>query len=531
MSDYVDADTLKTWQSDGRELALLDVREFGQYGERHLFFAVSVPYSVFELKLPVLVPNPGVRLVLYDEDDGVAERAAERAKAMGYTDVHILRGGAAAWEAAGYTLFAGVNVPSKAFGELIEVERRTPHVTADELKAMIDAGEKMVIVDGRTFAEFQRVSIPGGRSCPNGELALRIDAIAPDPDTRIVVNCAGRTRSIIGAQTLIDLAVPNPVVALENGTQGWSLAGLELRHGALDRHPPTAAPDDIAKRRARVRALAEARGSRFVETSELADWLKDTTRTTYLIDIRGDEEFAATGLSQMTHAPGGQLVQATDHWIGVRGARIVVADSELVRAPVIAAWLRQLGHEAYVLAGGVETARGLDLRSPAGAAAPPPLPTMTPAELKTRLDADTVQVVDLRASLAYREAHIGGSVWSIRPRLAALDRSLPVVLVADEPDIAQLAAIDLAAGGIEDIRRLEGGVDAWRQAGLPLVATPDQPADADRIDFLFFTHRRLSGDPEHSRQYLAWEIALVDQLDEDERAAFAIVLAPAPTSP
>jgi rhodanese-related sulfurtransferase len=528
MTDYIDANTLRAWLSDGGEIALIDVRELGQYGERHPLFAVSIPYSVFEHRLTALVPNPGARLVLYDEGDGVAERAAARATAAGYTDVHILGGGAAAWEAAGYTLYAGVNVPSKALGELIEIERHTPHVTADELKAMIDAGENIVIVDGRTFAEFQRASIPGGRSCPNGELALRIDAIAPDSETMIVVNCAGRTRSIIGAQTLIDLAVPNRVVALENGTQGWSLAGLDLDHNASARHPSTAGPPDLAKRRDRVRSLAERCGVRFIEAGELAEWLNDLTRTTYLIDIRGGDEFAADGLPQMIHAPGGQLVQATDHWIGVRGARIVLADAEVVRAPVTAAWLRQLGHEAHVLAGGVEAVRALGGGRPARSVQPPQLPTIAAAELKALIDADAVQLVDLRASLAYRGAHVRGSVWSIRPRLAALDldRSSPVILVADEPAMAELAAIDLAEVGVGDVRRLNGDVDTWRQAALPIVATPDWPADADRIDFLFFTHRRLTGDQEHSRQYLNWEIGLADQLDEAERAAFKIMPAP-----
>lgn len=529
MTDYIDANTLRMWLSDGREIALVDVREHGQYGERHLFFAVPIPYSVFELRLTALVPNPNVRLVLYDEADGVAARAAARAESAGYTHVHILRGGAAAWEVAGFTLYAGVNVPSKAFGELVEIERHTPHVTADELKAMIDAGENMVIVDGRTFGEFQRVSIPGGHSCPNGELALRIDAIAPDPDTTIVVNCAGRTRSIIGAQTLIDLAVPNRVVALENGTQGWSLAGLDLDHGVSARHAPTAVPGDIAKRRERVRALAEGRGVRFVEPGELAGWLNDQTRTTYLIDIRDNDEFAADGLPGMIHAPGGQLVQATDHWIGVRGARVVLADSELVRAPVTGGWLRQLGHEAYVLVGGIDAVPGLEGVRPAHSVQLPQLLKIGAVELKTLIDADdAVQLVDLRPSTVCREAHVQGSVWSIRPRLATLGLgpSSAVILISDEPGVAELAAIDLAEIGVDDVRRLEGDIDTWRQAMLPIIATPDWPADADCIDFLFFTHRRLVGDPEHSRQYLKWEIGLVDQLDEAERAAFRIVPAP-----
>src|SRR5262245_2163844 len=205
MTVCIDSPTLKGWLSDGNELALLDVREHGQFGEGHLFFAVPLPYSRFELGLPALLPNAAVRTVLCDAGDGVAERAARRAEGLGYRNVHILSGGAPASRRAGFTLYAGVNVPSKTFGELVELEKHTPRVTAREVEAMRAAGEKFVIVDGRPFAEYQKMNIPGGICCPNGELALRIGDLVPDPNTKIVVNCAGRTRSIIGAQTLIDL--------------------------------------------------------------------------------------------------------------------------------------------------------------------------------------------------------------------------------------------------------------------------------------------------------------------------------------
>ena len=57
----------------------------------------------------------------------------------------------------------------------------------------------------------------------------------------------------------------------------------------------------------------------------------------------------SVGYPAAVHAPGGQLVQATDQWVGVRNARIVLIDSEGVRAPVVAGWLKQLGCEVYVL--------------------------------------------------------------------------------------------------------------------------------------------------------------------------------------
>jgi rhodanese-related sulfurtransferase len=557
MSTRTDARTVKSWLSDGGEIAFLDVREYGQHGQGHPFFAVSLPYSRFELSLPALVPNPTVRLVLCDGGDGVAERAAARAEAMGYGNVHVLGGGAGAWAEAGYTLFAGVNVPSKTFGELVEHARDTPRVTAQELQAMREAKENIVIVDGRTFAEFQKMSIPGGISCPNGELALRIRDIVPDPKTKIVVNCAGRTRSIIGAQTLIDFGLPNPIVALENGTQGWTLAGLALEHGATRKYPPsplvgegrgggdrktsavgtppTPSPsprrvEDAPSARwggeaaARARKLAERHGVASLTPAQVDAWLAEPARTTYLFDVRTPEEFAAHAVPGFAHAPGGQLIQAADLWVGVKGARLVLLDEDGVRAPVVAAWLRQQGHEACVLEGGLAAAAKVRTCKPAKLPDLRELKTMSPRDVASALASDAVQLIDVRPGMAYRAGHIPEARWSIRPRIAAAiaDRAKPVVLVADDPAVAALAAIDLDEAGCTGVRLLAGGHEAWRSAGLPVTASPQSPTDAECIDFVFFTHGRHDGNEAAARAYLAWEIGLVDQLDAQERGVFRI---------
>ncbi len=443
---------------------------------------------------------------------------------MGYGNVHIMRGGAEAWQQAGYTLYAGVNVPSKTFGELIEHARDTPRVTAEKLQAMRAAKEDMVIVDGRTFAEFQRMNIPGGVCCPNGELVLRIGDIVPDPKTKIVVNCAGRTRSIIGAQTLIDFGVPNPVYALENGTQGWTLAGLELENGASRRYADKSRTAVAADLKARARALAGTHGVTFVSSPQVSSWLADLSRTTYLFDVRTPEEFAARSTPGFVHAPGGQLIQATDQWVGVKGARIVLADDEEVRAPVVAAWLRQLGHEAYVLDSGLASAAKVGAQLLPVAPNLPKLKTASGQEVSGALNSGAVQMIDVRPGMAYRKSHIAHATWSIRPRIAAAvaDQAKPVVLVADEPDVAALAAIDLGEAGSKDVRLLAGGLEAWRDAGLPVTASPNSPTDAECIDFLFFTHGRHDGNAAAARQYLAWEIGLVDQLDAQERGVFRI---------
>ena len=535
MPTAIPPSTLKAWLADGAEIALFDVREHGAYGAGHPFFAVPLPYSRFEAGLPVLAPNPGVRVVLCDGGDGVAARAAARARGLGYGNVAVVAGGAPAWQAAGYTLFEGVNVPSKTFGEIVEETRHTPRLTAQELAAMQGRTENLVIVDGRPFAEYVRMSIPGGVCCPNGELALRIGDIAPDPKTKIVVNCAGRTRSIIGAQTLIDIGVPNEVFALENGTQGWLLADLEIERGAHRRWPDEPPSRDMAALRRSARRFADANAAAFVAAGAVRAWLGDGARTTFLFDVRTEAEFAASGVPGFVHAPGGQLIQATDQWVGVRGARIVVLDGEEVRAPVVAGWLRQLGHDALVLSGGADAAAAHDFRRTAPAV--PDLPRLGPGPIETwtgglpwvsvaeaaeghRLGA--FRFLDLRTSMSYRAGHIAGAPWTIRPHIAA-DAGGPsgsIVLVADDPVAAALAAVDLTEAGAHDVRMLRpDGFAAWRDAGLPVEITPDQPSDGECIDFVFFTHDRQSN-REAARQYLTWETGLTARLDDDERAVF-----------
>ena len=523
----VSPDRLKQWLHDGEEIALLDVREHGLYGESHLFYGVNAPYSRLEIEVPRLVPNRAVRVVVYDQGKGddVAARSAQRLTALGYRNVNLLAGGIQAWRDAGMVCFAGVNVPSKTFGELAEEIYHTPRISAAELAAKLAREENMVVVDGRPFAEFKKMNIPQAVCCPNGELPLRINALASDPSTTIVINCAGRTRSIIGAQTLINLGIPNPVFALENGTQGWYLADLQLEHGADRRYPDTLDPDQVRVQRERAERLAHRFGVPKVSSKQVDVWLADTTRTTVLCDVRTPEEFRAGSLAGAQHTPGGQLIQATDQYVGVRGARLVLFDTDETRAPAVASWLRQMGWDACVLEGGLQA----DIRTPSLEKPPVAsssvgdavLPTLQPDALTAARAAGAV-VIDVRPSMAFRAAHIAGAVWSIRPRvaqlaIAAADR---IVLVGDDGAVVRLAAQELIESGQCNVSISIGAPDVWQAAGLPIAADGDTPPDAECIDFLFFVHDRHSGNKAAARQYLAWETDLVHQIDAQERAGF-----------
>lgn len=520
----VEPGAVRDMLSDGQEIAFFDVRENGQFGDGHPFFAVSVPYSKFETRLVQVAPVTSVRMVLYDNDDGIDELAAARAEALGYTNVSIMKGGAAGWEAAGFTLFKGENVPTKTFGEILEIEHHTPNLTSEEVVALKEENPNHIIIDSRPYDEYNSFNIPGGICCPNGESPLRISELVPDPTTTIVVNCAGRTRSILGAETLRAFGLPNPVYALQNGTQGWFLAGLEREEGATRNYPdaPTSV-EKLSALRDKAMARAEKTGLKFVEPAEAAEWLADTTRTTYLIDVRSHEEFDADGISGSRHALGGQLVQAVDLWVGVRGARIVVMDNEMVRAPMMANWIHQIGHDVYVLNGGVDAMRSVAIpNAPAYSAGR--VSTITASELAGLAGA---QLVDIRTPRAFRAGHIEGSVWSVRPRLAALsiDASMPVVLITSNEDEAALAEQRLGELGITDVRRLAGDADSWKAAGLNVVPVTTNAETDESIHMIYHWQNRNNpngGTAAAAHAYLDWEIGLVDQLDDQERGSFRL---------
>lgn len=528
MTRRIDAATLKKMIKDGKELALLDVREDGQFGEGHLLLTVPAPYSMLEAKLDTLLPRRDVRAVLVDDGDGVAERAAARMAAIGFTDVAVLDGGVGAWAEAGYVIFKGVNVPSKAFGEVVEHAAHTPSVSAAELNAMFEKGEDIVVVDGRTPEEYKRMSIPNGISVPNAELVYRIHDIAPSPDTTVVVNCAGRTRSIIGAQTLRNAGIPNKVVALRAGTMGWRLAGFELDHGASRKYPDVSAAG-MAQAKARAGAMAKTFGVRKADLATVDRWRKEKDRTLYVLDVRSAEEYAAGHLPGAVHAPGGQLVQGTDNWVGARGARVVLTDDTEVRAITAAHWLVQMGWDVYVLEGGIgkaATEKGMPARRVLGIDKIA-VDEITPADLDKALRAGTAVAVDVDLSGHYGERHLPGAYWGIRPRLDRLVPRLPkgkrIVLYSEHETRARLAVPDLRAATDAPIAVLTGGREAWTKAGLPIEASPGVPPDAERIDFLFFVHDRHQGNEAAMREYLSWEEQLPQQIEADGDAAFTVV--------
>ncbi|HEX2216465.1 MAG TPA: rhodanese-like domain-containing protein [Xanthobacteraceae bacterium] len=519
----VNATCLREMLADGHELALVDVREERIFSEGHLLHARSLPLSRLELRIRSLIPRFGTRVVLCDEADGLAERAASILAAGGYTDLRILEGGIAAWAEAGLELFSGVNVPSKAFGEFIEHACNTPSIAAAELNRLLSEQADLVVLDSRPFDEYARVSIPGAINVPGAELVLRVRDLAPRAETTIVVNCAGRTRSIIGAQSLINAGVPNKVMALRNGTMGWQLAGLTCDSGK-DRRPPNASGDAEAWAKAAAEQVARRCGVEHIDRATLARWRADgEERTTYVFDVRDPAEYEAGHIPGAISAPGGQLVQATDQYVGTLGARIILCDDKEARALMTASWLRQMGwKDVFVLAESGDE-RGWP-EAPVLGPKPSPEVRIDAATLAALLAQEEATVIDLSLSREYAKAHIPGAWFAIRSRLERAFKIIPLrgtlVLTSEDGILAGLAVREARALTAQLVRFLDGGNEAWRKAGHPLTAADPKMAD-EPDDVWLKPYERAAGVPAAMVEYLSWETDLPVRIARDGSTRFS----------
>jgi rhodanese-related sulfurtransferase len=515
----ISPDMLRARLHGKQEHAILDVRREGDYAKGHLFFACNIPRSILELRIEQLVPRVDTPITIAAKGPH-AEDVGNVLARFGYTDVCMLEGENDGWTATGGRLFSGINVPSKAFGEFVEIEADTPRVSAEELDRLLQGGERIAVLDARPFAEYQVMSIPGAINCPGAELVYRFFENVPSPQTTVVVNCAGRTRSIIGAQSLIDANVPNRVVALRDGTMGWHLAGFKLDHGKARR---AAAPgsQSLSEARALASRRAERAGVQSL-TSEQCNALlaRNDRRTSYLFDVRDPHDYAEGHRCGAVSAPGGQLVQTLDTFAAVQNARFILCDSDGVRAPMTATWLKQMGiQDVFTVRDDAPTSTDVPVAPKAEALLKDaPVVGLNEAEA---LRLAGYGVLDLGTSKDYRRAHIAGALFTERHDAKAIAGRTggKVVLTSRDGRLARLAASELHSQGLHPFA-IEGGTAAWIAAGLPAESGPGNLPERP-TDVFYRPYDLVAGAEAAMREYLDWEKGLLGRIIDEPGVAFA----------
>lgn len=510
------------------ETALLDVREQGEFSRSHTLLASCVPLSRLECLVPDLVPCKKVTVFLMDggQDDDRAERAGQKLASLGYEHVIVMTGGMAAWLEAGLVEAEGVGALSKGFGEYVEKECMTPRLEPQEVYALLNSDAPSIVIDVRPQTEYTRMNIPGSINLPGCEVTYRFADAVPDPETTVIINCAGRTRSIIGTQTLINAGIPNKVYALKGGTMNWQLAGLTLEYDSKRRTAPPS-PEAYDTARARAASVAERYAVRFVDAVTLKQWQSEAEeKTLYMFDVRLPDEYLSGHLPGSRNAQGGQLVQATDEYAAVRNGRFVLIDDTEVRAIMTAHWLGQMGlPEVYVLKGGLGGSglgsAGL-VRTVQGAQPQRSYASLSPLELAARKEA---LILDTGTSTLHKQRHIPGALWCVRAKLdqaSALVAEAPYIVVTSETEYeAALAAEDARTlWPDKEILVLQGGTPQWVNAGLPTEDGINALCPVEDVWYRPYTD--VNATPEAMKGYFDWEFGLVECIERDGCAQFHV---------
>lgn len=517
--------------------AVLDVREQEEFSRSHILLASCSPLSRLELMVQQLVPCKKTPVILVDSGTEGTTSRAQRGQSvlrdMGYAAPIVLEGGMKAWLEAGFEEFTGVGALSKGFGEYVEEKLHTQRLDPLEIKKILDSGAPCVVIDVRPHNEYNSMNIPQALNAPGCEVTYRLADLVPDDDTTIIINCAGRTRSIIGTQTLRNAGIPNRVVALKGGTMNWQLSGQLLEYGSQRRTaPPSWRALQVAK--ARAAKVAEKYQVQFINAETLRTWQQEAEETClYIFDVRQQEEYEMGHIPHSRHAAGGQLVQATDEYMAVRRARTVLVDDTEVRAIMTAHWLLQMGlPQVYVLQGGIGGsgvgAWGLEH----GPEALPPLTlpaadTCSPEALRTALAAPIPPLLlNVGSSKIHRAGHIAHALWLTRAELSLAHAAHPdsphIVITADTDIHAQLAAADARKLWPEaKVQSLQGGTPAWILGKLPLESGMPSALSAED-DVWYKPYTDIHAKPEAMQAYFDWEFGLVERIKRDGSVTFAL---------
>lgn len=483
MAQSISVQQLKSIRDGGARHALLDIRERGEFSLRQIPGATPAPRGSLEMLAPVILPAKDSPVIIVDDDGRRSVLAATTLERMGYLEVRWVEGGLHAWVRAGYPTQEGWGVLGKDYGERVSVQERIPQMSPEELAARRESGEQILVMDSRSEEEYRKAHLPGAYSVPVGELPATVVDLVSDERTTIIVNCAGRTRSILGASLVRRMRLPNRVYAFKNGTMAWEMAGYSLEHGeGLGRPRPSPHAREVAERFAE-RILRED-GLLLMSLEELIR-LREKGELHYLIDVRLPEEYEEGHIPASVSCPAGQLALFGENVIAVRDAPVVLVDDREARAVIGASLLTRMGlPRVHVLEGGIEAWRGNGHPLEAGRPLPEPfglreararVRRVEAGELKARLGrGDTPVIVDVRGSGKFALGHLPGSVWIARGRLelavreAIPDRNAQVVLVSDRGVRAALAASTLLDLGYRGATFLEGGVEEWRGGGFAL---------------------------------------------------------------
>jgi rhodanese-related sulfurtransferase len=117
---------------------------------------------------------------------------------------------------------------SPGFLKLVhDAKSRVRELDIPEVKRLLDAREKLVLVDVREESEWGRGHLPGAVHLGKGVIERDIEQAFPEKDAVLVLYCGGGFRSALAADNLQKMGYTN-VISMDGGWRGWVEAGLPV---------------------------------------------------------------------------------------------------------------------------------------------------------------------------------------------------------------------------------------------------------------------------------------------------------------
>jgi len=548
MTAYISCEALcEKLEAQEGEICLLDVRYQEEFTQEQIIASINIPFDTLDIEVSLRAPNQSVPIVIVAGDEVTATAAADLLMRLGYKDVGILKDGIRAWKDQGHPVFQDMNAESKAFGEFVEHAYDTPNIGPEELFEALQNNWDGVIIDCRPTREHVFSHIPGAIHIPGGDIFQKLEQVTGNENRPVVVHCGGRTRGIIAAQGVVNAGFRNPVQVLTNGTMGWHLCGYELEHGM------NAAPVDEKSNNAAggsspiYENKLESLNVTELDLAALQEMIADRDkRSVFVFDLR-PQDAPGANTSVARHVTAGQLLQATDQFVGVRGARVVLVDDDVVRAKITASWLQQMGwRDAYTHMIEADTGKILNAIAPKENAYTN-VERIDVAKSKKLVKQGNATIIDVSQSHEYLAGHIPGAGFCPRGQLpkiiAGLQDSFEIfIITAKNLELSLAAANDMLAENLK-ILALENGNDAWTAVGENLSIGAERllgqtpwlnegfarAVEEKRglvkyfVDWeleRFFDPVKTESIDDAMKKYLKWEIDLVEDWKRDPSLKF-----------
>jgi len=483
---------------------ILDVREAAEV-EANGYIEGSVNIPVREVlanldKLPGL--DEAIVVTCASGHRGGMTMAA--LKMLGYTNVRNLNGGLNAWIKAELPVVTGSmpEAPASISTAIIEDQAlydmlngflaNLPEgfyaVKADILAEELAGTDLPVIIDVRSKGEWDKDgNIEGSINVPFSDFFNSLDQIPADKDARIVVLCASGHRGGITMMALRLMGYTD-VINLNGGLNAWKAAGM----------PVVGLVPDMATF---LTTLPTDAGYFSIKADKLNEMMVENPP--FIVDVREASELEANGfIAGSINIPIRDLLKNLDK-LPAKDAKIVITCASGHRGSLGMMALRMLGYTDVVnINGGINAWVKAEFPLETGAPAAPvagAAPEVDAARLatldaylsnlpegfgaikspdfNTELVAGTVPfILDVRSKEEWdANGHIDGAinvpVIEVPANLAQLpaDKAAPIMVICASGHRGAMTKMYLEFLGYTNVRNLNGGMNGWIAAELPVV--------------------------------------------------------------